>query len=988
MDPDLKKLISTVFFCGEWEGVGGIPLNPTLRPVEEDVGTLGDVEADPSPRVASIVVEANGLQGVRTYESAFGDTTLRSRLPTGARTLYTTESGEIAVRGLNKFPDIEDISYLLESESLHAVVTPEIIQRKLAGFICLVAVYNGELLVSSKHTLAGKHSGVASELLKECWGERESEVIRFLENHDACLVCECVDPRDGVHPVDEGGYQGVTLLTVVKASARRETTLPHLMQEAAATSGLRTVKEHPLTWRLLREAVRRAAMWGGAEEAEGEGEGEGEDTALPYDALSEGWVATFSLPARHVAECFGGDILDPTKVYFRVKIKQLRYKVQRRLRQRLETVLQGETPVQSLVDNWRQMAVHEKIVFSHLFATNPKTPIQSITSIVDRVINEGGKEVGEVFKAIRPVLPAHAHTLVLTVGLPGSGKSTLLGQMCAHIMEHKAHTVQVVVLSRDEITASLRAEHSKRDVARATHQTLDRIVQRLLQHSHTPCLIFIDGCHLAAGARTQLARQFARCAIINVRCRVDLCADRVLRRSGHLTLPGVAASKDVVLMMAGKLQYHTQQRGGGGGGGGGNVHCFNIDTNVVDKVTGNRTADALLSLHLASGFVPQIDMASRTESTLITTADIMSGTIPDGSSTLANTDAALKDFFSKKGVFDGNVMLPVAVRAASLAYVGVMSDCCSDWCSETTAIIRRLSNMLPTMVEREIAGLSSDVPAFEPYFPRLTAFFQQHMSSARYRQNVQCALYPDPDTSLLWLHGDMKKRIYKHRMQQEAERLRGRAGQEGAQTPSAPKALSIFGAFVRHYNMREYLSPERPLHCTLQYFGKRFPGSESEVAVELLQKECSLDGSVCLVSCDALLCDGKALCLSVCSISRFTGWFGARFEPIRIPGSQSAHITLGTSDGVPPRYAHTLASNIAKWAEENETSRKRRKACSGAAIPVPRSGEEEGGGEEEEEEVEVVSRKRKKRASRQHNFARVVIAPPIVLSGVVKFVGA
>ncbi|KAJ9463427.1 RNA ligase/AAA domain containing protein [Diplonema papillatum] len=147
----MHALVRACFYKQEWTAA------------EEDAPI--DVEACRAVK-GSGVADQPGRPGVRSVwfsEAAYADPEKRDQLPSGARTLYCGGDGRVALRGLNKFNEVEDLAELLWSPAVREWVTPVCLQRKLAGFVVVLGPC-GE--VSSKHTLAGRHVDLAKTMLR------------------------------------------------------------------------------------------------------------------------------------------------------------------------------------------------------------------------------------------------------------------------------------------------------------------------------------------------------------------------------------------------------------------------------------------------------------------------------------------------------------------------------------------------------------------------------------------------------------------------------------------------------------------------------------------------------------------------------------------------------------------------------------------------------------------------------------------------------
>eukprot|EP00755_Sulcionema_specki_P015723 Sspe_Gene.60154::Locus_33117_Transcript_1_1_Confidence_1.000_Length_2588::g.60154::m.60154 len=568
MDP-LRQLALKVFFANSWNpGQGPSVLPQYERLAKQECGR---------------VVDEGAVYGIKVHEGTFEDSTRRGQLPCGARTLYLAKTGEVWLRGMDKFPDYEAVAGLLVRPDLRRVVQPSFHQRKLAGFLVVVAAPEGELVVSSKHTLSGEHAALASRwLTSHC--PNLSRLTGMLAAHKAALLCEAVmRDEDTWHPVHEdSAFEGLTPFALIRRDTLVETPLPQsLLVSVCEAAGLTPLPSVPCDWEAFDRLVRSAWCYG-----------EGGET--------EGWVVTFDFPALDTV--LGNDA--PHHLTFRIKVKTLQYKMRRHLRHILTSW--GGDP-SALVSLWPSLPPYDKAVVAWMSAAKPTIPFGNVVGVVTAFERSlGQKARGEwmsFLQSLRPPALPDTHTLVVAVGLPGTGKSTIL-RNAAHALAE-----QVFYISRDTLTVQERARRgvtARADVSRGVHRRVGRLLRLIAQQATTPSVVVVDGCHLTQGARNMVAKGFSNVLFINFRCPVNQLLDRIRSRKNHPTLPPEHADTVVALMQP-RVQYETQ-------------HSLDVDTTLPLSDLVPRVVQAITQLHKATGLA--IEGVNRVVDTPIIEAEL------------------------------------------------------------------------------------------------------------------------------------------------------------------------------------------------------------------------------------------------------------------------------------------------------------------------------------------------------------------------------
>eukprot|EP01060_Flectonema_neradi_P040333 TRINITY_DN914_c1_g1_i1.p1 TRINITY_DN914_c1_g1~~TRINITY_DN914_c1_g1_i1.p1 ORF type:complete len:895 (+),score=109.92 TRINITY_DN914_c1_g1_i1:54-2738(+) len=540
----MNELLDKVLYKGEWTAG-----NSSLNLLERCKASGGIIVEN---------VGKKGVVGVKFHESLYTDSR-RSDLAIGARTLYIKgdRPNEIALRGLNKFPDYEDVSHLLLNPQIQQQLSPLRIQRKIAGFLVVISAseYEPDLIISSKHVLKGKHVTSAQRLLHQEWGyknieENASKLRSFLIKHSVSLVCEGVDAvEDTWHPISEPvKYQGINILCVLNSNTLREETRNELLQDAVtASSGIKVAPgiENP-TWSQISEHINRCDHW--------------DET----NTATEGYVLTFAINTNLVRQHFSlpeSTEASPSQTLFRVKLKTVRYKVQRQLRHLISKITEKGSDME-IVRRWEYLSPYQKVMVSFICDKQPQVFHQKqcdvtklVQSLEDSFDAEQRAAWNDLVPHLRPVVKASDHILLMPVGLPGSGKTTFLSKIPTDATFFKGY--RVVYLSKDDITMEEQLRQQKQDVTRSVHHRILHILHFIVEQAKDPLLVIVDGCNLTKGSRKMLSNVLPRCITINFDTNFDSCVDRAEKRTSHPTLAADSA-KVVITSMQAKISFESQ----------------------------------------------------------------------------------------------------------------------------------------------------------------------------------------------------------------------------------------------------------------------------------------------------------------------------------------------------------------------------------------------------------------------------------------------
>ena len=541
----MNELLDKVFYKSEW-----IPKNSNVNLLNLCKSSGG---------VILEKVGREGVVGVKFHESLYSDVK-RSELATGARTLYIRKDNpeKVMLRGMNKFDDFEDISHLILNTSIQQHISPVLIQRKIAGFLVVISATEEDpnLLISSKHVLKGKHVTLAQRLLHKEWNyehvdEREAKLRTFLLSNKVSLICEGVDSiEDTWHPVSEPPlHQGLSLLCLIKFdSLREETSIDLLSKASAAASGLKISPyiTNP-SWSDIANCVKKCETWDRTGDS------------------SEGHVLTFSVDKKLVLEHFGNEEPQPSdhndKAYFRVKLKTLRYKIQRQLRQLICKMSEKGSEIE-VVRLWPSLTPYQKVIVSYICEKQKQVFQQKqcdVTNLLKNLENSLNKEQSIVWNDLvtnlRPVLKPTNHLLVIAVGLPGSGKTTFLKKLANDETCCKGR--RIIYLSKDDITVQEQERCGKQDVTRAVHHRLLHLLHFVANQARDSFIVIVDGCNLTKGSRRMLSRVLPNYLTVNFTTDIKTCTERASNRSEHPTLDPLNAAI-VINSMVGKLSYEDQ----------------------------------------------------------------------------------------------------------------------------------------------------------------------------------------------------------------------------------------------------------------------------------------------------------------------------------------------------------------------------------------------------------------------------------------------
>ncbi|CCW70101.1 unnamed protein product [Phytomonas sp. Hart1] len=496
-------------------------------------------------------------------------------LPCGARTLLIEkESGEIVVRGVNKFRDIEEVGdeWVVDEMLWSGCVVWA--QRKLAGFVVTLFSLDGETLgCMSKHVVEGPHVELSRSLLDEVLTkEQQCRLAEKLFRLEASATFECVDIQsDYHHPVLEHPCfnRRLVLLSVQKRSTLAELTLCFTQtQQLAKEFGMLCVPGVVLLdVEAVRDAIRCVTPWYAMYPALKE-----------CSILAEGIVLLIEIPQHRLT-----DHHHKWFVPVRLKIKTTRYIVLRSLRSLLRGDSQPRLVLYHLsmvkwarlhgVDLKREEQTEGVYTLSEKFERS----IRSMQKVRHR---DSELTVDVAFKQMllhtEKEVQARRHFIPLTValfcGLPGSGKSCLCQKVVERLMSNSSVFSYGLCLSRDEVTQFLREQHQiGRDSTKHKQRRLQGLIHRELlsriEQLNKYCaysgrdrrgILLFDACNATPDARRAWRRCFP-CSLhgaflVFVECKdQDTLAMRLSQRREHTTLMNAEEAQSALYVIKKKF---------------------------------------------------------------------------------------------------------------------------------------------------------------------------------------------------------------------------------------------------------------------------------------------------------------------------------------------------------------------------------------------------------------------------------------------------
>jgi predicted kinase len=494
---------------------------PFPRELDNDVENL--LEGFRAFRHAKIKDAEPGVVSVVVEERHQSDTSLLC----GARTLFLdSATGNIWLRGINKFPDLHDAPPGQVQRALAGAKCGYLL-RKMAGFVVHVWSPDGvSLRVASKHALEGPHVTAAQAYLDGL--VRREALAKWLHEGGLVLSGECVDSVfDAYHPILDAAFdRQVVFFAAHCRRSRLELTLP--FAELVRCGAMFDLAVTP--WRGLHgeagiltqaEALVVDGWHETARGAELDAACRGAGAMFP---LAEGFVVLLELPVSGSADAY--------VLPLRYKMKTLKYTVRRSIRGALEGSSQAP--------EWIRRSDYAALFRTWATATNG-----SMEGTADVVRARGVSLVVDAFEAatdpevlaaaIRQLAERAAvaqrttHHVVLLCGLPGSGKSTWAQAV--------ASETGAEVLSRDHELASIGSD--RRGAARSAHGKILGKLHRALSALGSRVII-LDAVHATEAAR----RFWLRAVPPNHRATVvffpesnlTALATRLSKRTSHETL--------------------------------------------------------------------------------------------------------------------------------------------------------------------------------------------------------------------------------------------------------------------------------------------------------------------------------------------------------------------------------------------------------------------------------------------------------------------
>ncbi|KEG13165.1 hypothetical protein DQ04_01181190 [Trypanosoma grayi] len=533
----MKSLLDRCLFRREWDD----------GKVEEVVKYAGSGKAK--------LFRTGAFTSFSVKESHQGDV---RHLPTGARTLLLdANAGEVVVRGVNKFFDIEDVERDLDDIGKLWEMGSVWLQRKMAGFTVTCFSLDGESVsIATKHVVEGPHVDVARRILcSSLSAEQQKQLASDLFLTGAALSCECISAKDDPHhPVPERNEYDNTLVifSAHKRSDLREVSVSfETMRVMAERWGLPVVP----CWRVsgreeLHGWLQERGLW----------RGKGPD-GMP---LGEGYVLLVEVPTSHLSPTV--IIKDPfTVVPVRLKAKTVKYRVLRSLR----SIVAGDSVASPQLFH-EVLAVWSEHVAGYRCFRQAVTEhgVFNLCSQFEKHVSERngvrlrGSEmsIGRAFERLVEFTEKQAHArsqaplhVAMLCGIPGVGKSTL-AQAITEMAERGCSPFRYVIhLNRDRVANDVAvregidgsaSKHKQRKLRAMVHHAMLNALTRLILLSFLhkgPGLLIMDACNAKVDTRRLwrdvLPKELESFRIFHVTCTDNsTLLQRLANREDHEVL--------------------------------------------------------------------------------------------------------------------------------------------------------------------------------------------------------------------------------------------------------------------------------------------------------------------------------------------------------------------------------------------------------------------------------------------------------------------
>ena len=942
-------------------------------------------------------------------------------LPIGARTLLlstssATTGNRIVLRGLNKFPAIDEVGLDCVLGAMGCEGVNVLLQRKMAGFIVHVFSTNGATIeVLSKHSLDGPHACHGKKLLQAALGDDPVRIVRLAQRlfaANAVLSGEVVDKEfDKFHPIlDDDVDNGIVFFALQdRSSAAELSRTTASLISLTSEFGLKAVQalpvEAPHRWPTAalgttsstneenvdgRTFIERCQSW----------------DCRPFGSPhgGEGFVLLLEIPLHSAVKALFGEKPVPRQeqdlvVAIRVKIKTTRYELVRQVR----SVVLGEFHgsgiagcglLPAVVLHWalgneiRRPFLNPKLLKDEV----QRAGIHELMMSFARSVDGGQAAVDRVGHRSIDLLYPKNHVFMLLSGLPGSGKTTMVEHLvnCGQALKG----CQVIVISRDEIQARLMAAamesnpnsdalsgHQVRRIRKEVHaQTVAALSHAISLDQTKPTVVILDACNADSNARHQwlsIVPVSFHVVLVDARCDVSTAASRAQLRDDHLTL-AAADAQQAVYKINEKLKHVTLDEAKRFFG---TRQLVTIDTATSSITECSSQLDSALRrvpIHWPMvGDVRRLTldvMRAQHLEVLGTACRELGLSTPQlgASAAVGRTDTNwLAELLRMEESDDGSRNKFHKNRRATVVSICPVGDDgmalwkqLADGC--LCGLVKQLlpENQQPANTSTSQPPSSSSITGTAATLAKgawkAVASWIPKLGSRDTGSPTDAAPAGHPNLRLTagatnWLKGIL---AYGLRLPHNSASLTPEAMlqelQQRYQIGASPLHVTLahHNDFPKGFDLKAFVMQK--LHISAQ--------REERVLVEF--------------SVTAILVDTKGVCFEV---SRFripgpgSPWLNGPFTGEGDASKQALHLTLGTVDGTPPHYCATMQRSFEEWVKENEQRdaiRKDRKR--------PRESTEA-------EERPLATQDVGTRKLKLHNFARFELTSEVLLTGTLSF---
>lgn len=149
---------------------------------------------------------------------------------------------EVAARGYNKFFNIGETEETQSRSLCENLQFPVEVFVKENGFLGLVGLNGDNLLITSKGTPEGPFAVLFRKIFDhQISKEKQEEILAFIKDEEACLVCEVIDPNEDPHIIDHKEPH-IVLLDIFHRNTEMERVPFKSLQKQAEAWGMKCKK--------------------------------------------------------------------------------------------------------------------------------------------------------------------------------------------------------------------------------------------------------------------------------------------------------------------------------------------------------------------------------------------------------------------------------------------------------------------------------------------------------------------------------------------------------------------------------------------------------------------------------------------------------------------------------------------------------------------------------------------------------------------------